>query len=434
MNGARDGLPACARGARNEGRKIPIGKYLGEILASFRAHGPSAESFFAESFAFTRVWVADVQSPLPFPTAVCMCRALHSIAVTMHSSTRCNTRSAFQPVAATAALLLLATHHCASAQPHSIETYGAVAGVDTHAQALINGQAFWSAVAAANTSSIASRRSVLVPAAKVYAFLPASPWLDGVRNVTIYLEGTLNVSTANFSAGGGGGYPGWPSPYPALPFRRCADLAIVSNTGGGLVNGRGSVWWWYTILVGDHRSNLLEVDGCERFALRGVAFLNAPQYHVNLHDHVNSSVSGVTIMVDLDDQLDVYRYVGGYAGGRGERVVDGGKGSGDAAENAEEAGTRSSSRASAVGSTSRLLGNAASSFSSSALPEGESATDEPSREAAAAAAAGASAALSAVRARDVSETAAVLRAARVIGPVTDAQALGWAERGGDVFR
>ena len=40
-------------------------------------------------------------------------------------------------------------------------------------------------------------------------------------------------------------------------------------------------------------------------------FLNGPQYHVWISDSTNVNVNGVTVMVDIEDQLDVYRYIGG---------------------------------------------------------------------------------------------------------------------------
>ena len=125
--------------------------------------------------------------------------------------------------------------------PFSISDFGAIAGVDSHAQALANGAAFARALAAANASAAAERRGVLVPPG-VFSFLPAAPSFDGVANLTIFLEGTLNVSTANLTL-----YPGMPeSPWSPLGFRGCSAMRIVSQTGRGLVNGRGNGWWWAT--------------------------------------------------------------------------------------------------------------------------------------------------------------------------------------------
>jgi hypothetical protein len=139
-----------------------------------------------------------------------------------------------------AANLSSAAALAAALTPYSIEDYGAVAGVDTHAQALTNGLAFAQAVGAANASSDPTRRAVIVPAGRVYSFLPSTGRLDGLSDVTILLEGTLNVSTANFSTS----YPNWPNPWSPLAFSNCRDLRLVSQGGKGLVNGRGNDWWW----------------------------------------------------------------------------------------------------------------------------------------------------------------------------------------------
>ena len=84
----------------------------------------------------------------------------------------------------------------ARAQPRSIVDFGAVAGVDTHAAALANGAALAQALAAAN-SSAPGARAALVPAGKVYAFLPGQSSYDNFVVVTLLIEGTLNCSTAD---------------------------------------------------------------------------------------------------------------------------------------------------------------------------------------------------------------------------------------------
>lgn len=191
--------------------------------------------------------------------------------------------------------------------PFSIDAFGAVAGIDTHDQALQNGKAFSLALAAALNTTNSSTRAILVPAGKVYSYLPSVASFPLVENVTIFIEGTLNVSTANFSSS----FPGWPNPYPVLSFSACANVNMVSSTRQGLVNGRGNLWWWYTIFIADHRNNLLYVDSCTNFLLAGIKFLNAPQYHVNLRDMVGVNVQNVTVLVDIEDQLNIFRYLAG---------------------------------------------------------------------------------------------------------------------------
>ena len=143
--------------------------------------------------------------------------------------------------AALAAVLLLATAVRAQ-QPHSITDFGAVAGVDSDAQALRNGAAFAAALAAANASSAAgASRAVLVPQG-VFAWLPPVSAFSNVANVTFFIEGTLNASTANFSTV----WPGYAenNAWHVLSFEGGVGLRFVSETGKGLVNGRGNAWWW----------------------------------------------------------------------------------------------------------------------------------------------------------------------------------------------
>ena len=175
--------------------------------------------------------------------------------------------------------------------------------VDTDAAAVANGAALAAAIAAANAS--ATRRAVLVRAGATYSFLPAVAGFDGLRGVTLQLEGALNASTANFTSR----WPGFPSaPWAPLSFSRCDSLSIV---GRGVLNGRGNAWWWYTILVADHRSNLLTVSSCTNLSISGVTLLNAPQYNFALWDVPGARIDGVTVLVDIEDQLDALRYIGG---------------------------------------------------------------------------------------------------------------------------
>jgi len=193
----------------------------------------------------------------------------------------------------------------AYSQSYSIDDFGAVSGIDTHTQAVRNGAAFASALYAANASS--SRRSILVPEGKVYSFLPSVPSFENVRDVVIYLEGTLEVYTQNFTKA----YPNYPNPWVPLRFHSCEGLSIISTSGKGLLNGRGNLWWWYAILVEDNRANLLEVDTAKNFALEGVSFLNSAAWHMWLSGQTNATVHGVTVRVDIEDQLNAYRYIGG---------------------------------------------------------------------------------------------------------------------------
>jgi hypothetical protein len=151
-----------------------------------------------------------------------------------------NSMSPCSRLLAAAAAAAACARSASAQQQHSIEAYGAVAGVDTHAAALANGRAFLAAALAANASAPAG--SVLVPAGAVYAFLPAAPTIAGLVGVTVFIEGTLNASTANFSTV----WPGYAENncWHMLSFEGGVGLRFVSETGKGLVNGRGNAWWW----------------------------------------------------------------------------------------------------------------------------------------------------------------------------------------------
>lgn len=167
-----------------------------------------------------------------------------------------------------------------------------------------------------------------MPAGHVYAYLPSAPQITGLVNVALLLEGTLDLYTANFSAH----WPGYPDRAPWIPLRfaDCVGLRVVSQGGAGRVSGRGTEWWWSTILSGrDVRPRaVLEADGVAGLEIANVTLTNAPMFHVNVVGARGALVHGVTVLVDLEDQLEVYRYVaaleadgGGGEGGQRERIA-----------------------------------------------------------------------------------------------------------------
>ena len=191
------------------------------------------------------------------------------------------------------------------ATSHDITAYGAVAGIDTEAVATVNGQAFAAAIYAANTSSIGNR-SVLVPSG-IFSFLPSVPGLPGLVDVTIYVEGELSLFDANMTK-----YPGWSTCNPWVPFsfQGATGLVLTSTSGRGVINGRGRDWWWHAILIRDCRPNLFEASG-STISLFGVTFLNSPAWHVWLSPVQGVTITNCTVRVDIDDQLDALRYIGG---------------------------------------------------------------------------------------------------------------------------
>jgi hypothetical protein len=73
------------------------------------------------------------------------------------------------------------------------------------------------------------------------------------------------------------------------------------------------------VLTDARRPNLLDTLGCSDLELADVSFLNAPQYNAFLMQTTGCFVHGVTVMVDIEDQLDVYSYVGAFRDAQDER-------------------------------------------------------------------------------------------------------------------
>jgi len=136
--------------------------------------------------------------------------------------------------------LLIALKFLESYAQHSIDSFGAIPNINTYSIALANGLALAKAITIANSStSIGIDRVVLVPA-NVYSFLPSTSTFYNLIDVTLKIEGTLNISVENFTSTTAG-YPGMSegNPFPPLSFTNAIGLSIISETGKGLINGRG---------------------------------------------------------------------------------------------------------------------------------------------------------------------------------------------------
>jgi hypothetical protein len=199
----------------------------------------------------------------------------------------------------------------AQSTPFSILDFGAISDIDTHSQALANGVAFAKAIEAANASITFDTRAVIIPFG-VYSWLPASPTFDHLSNMTIFIEGTVNVSTVNVTSNYPGLVNGSSNPWSPLGFRYCSNVKFLSKSKQGVINGRGNSWWWLTILTNIARPNLLDIYMGTNIEIGDISFLNSPQYNVFLMEQTNCYVHGVTVMVDIEDQLDAYRYIGAY--------------------------------------------------------------------------------------------------------------------------
>jgi hypothetical protein len=182
------------------------------------------------------------------------------------------------------------------AAPLNIESFGAVASVDSYAQAVANGVAFAAAMNAANNgSSSDGTRSVLVQAGSTYWMLPAAP-IVGLVDVTLLLEGTLSAWTANTTL--------WPGvPYLTLNFIDIDYSTGVTITGGGTLQGNGYGWWWEVLITGvDGRPNLLGMWHGQGIVISNITMINSPQYHALLNDQLDMLVEDVTVYVNIEGE------------------------------------------------------------------------------------------------------------------------------------
>jgi polygalacturonase len=107
-----------------------------------------------------------------------------------------------------------------------------------------------------------------------------------------------------------------------VPFINGKDLANITFTGGGTIDGSGSVWWGeaekarqkvagYTL----PRPNLLVLQRCKNVVLRDITLQNSPKYHFVPDDCDDVVISNVTILapetaantdaIDPNDSRDV---------------------------------------------------------------------------------------------------------------------------------
>ena len=88
-----------------------------------------------------------------------------------------------------------------------------------------------------------------------------------------------------------------------IPFIGGADLTDVTFTGGGVIDGSGSVWWGeaekarqlkpgYTL----PRPNLINIERCKTLRLENITLQNSPKFHFVPTDCEDVVVSNVTIL------------------------------------------------------------------------------------------------------------------------------------------
>ena len=150
---------------------------------------------------------------------------------------------------------------------------------------LLTGKAFYQAIQAANSSD---QRAVLIPEGKTFSFLPYMKQITHVTNVSIFIEGTLEAYTVDFTKY----WPGYgQGSYDMISFAYSDRISFISMTGDGTINGKGNAWWWYTIIVGnDERPCLLVVSQTSNLVLKGILFLNSPRFHVGFWDVLDVEV------------------------------------------------------------------------------------------------------------------------------------------------
>jgi hypothetical protein len=196
---------------------------------------------------------------------------------------------------AVASVLIVALAIVQPARALSIEDFGGVPDNTTYEQSWRNGRAFYDMLHAANDAEPGARIAV-VPRGKVFTMLP---WaiIDGLKNVTLSIEGTLNA------------FPGdmflWPNSTTgrALRFIDIHHSSDVTINGGGTIQGNGYRWWWYALLSGnDNRPHLLWMRSCINSVMENLTFLNSPNFHIYWQDALVGLIDNVTVHVDVDDQ------------------------------------------------------------------------------------------------------------------------------------
>jgi hypothetical protein len=138
-----------------------------------------------------------------------------------------------------AQIIVGALHIAICAAMQNIESFGAVAAVNTYEQAITNGVAISQAFFAAQNGSTPDDRTVLVPAGSTYWVIPIAGPINGITDVTLLIQGNISARTDNFTI--------WPinnatqMGWAVFTLTNCINITI---TGAGNVIGNGYSWWW----------------------------------------------------------------------------------------------------------------------------------------------------------------------------------------------
>jgi polygalacturonase len=177
-------------------------------------------------------------------------------------------------------------------QVFNINDFGAISNNHSYEAAIANGIAFHSALIAANSSTY--DRFVLVEGGKFYDMLPADGDVTRLVNLTIQLDGKINLWDEDHSK------------YPRNKNGNVFNFISLSNSenltikGNGVIEGNGYSWWLYVIQTGeDNRPNIIDLSKSRNLFIDGILLLNSPVYHLSILDALNATIINVAIHVNL---------------------------------------------------------------------------------------------------------------------------------------
>jgi polygalacturonase len=177
-------------------------------------------------------------------------------------------------------------------QSLNIDDFGARPFDTSYNASIANGLALNRALYAANAGP---SRVVIIDSGKVYSMLPNST-VEHLVNVTLIINGRIDAWDQDENR-----WPNRDKGQDALPLISFYNVTGLTILGNGLINGNGYLWWWNVIITGyDNRpDSLININAGKNIRIDGVSFINAPNYHLNLRDMLNVTVTNVLIRVDL---------------------------------------------------------------------------------------------------------------------------------------
>ncbi|KAF8097891.1 hypothetical protein N665_0279s0021 [Sinapis alba] len=171
----------------------------------------------------------------------------------------------------------------------SVSSFGAVGdGKTDDTKAFLNA---WKAVCNGGSRG---KKNLLVPLGKTFMLKPLT--FEGPcksSSIAFLIRGNL-VAPGNIWHAGN--YPAW------ISFDSINGLVI---TGGGTIDGRGSVWWRNV----QHRPTAMHFNNCNGLHISNLQHLNSPRNHISLSCSENISLSGLNMTAPGDspntDGIDI---------------------------------------------------------------------------------------------------------------------------------